>query len=63
MRAWSINIFLVGPDGEEMAANCFEKATYHLHESFGKRAKQGTLTQKESARVKEREATEEVARD
>ncbi|KAF7194433.1 Transcription initiation factor TFIID subunit 14 [Pseudocercospora fuligena] len=40
MRAWDIQIFLVGPDGEDMPANCFEKATYLLHESFGKRAKQ-----------------------
>lgn len=40
MRAWDISIYLVGPDGDDLPANCFEKATYHLHESFGKRAKQ-----------------------
>ncbi|KAK4554380.1 transcription factor TFIIF complex subunit Tfg3 [Recurvomyces mirabilis] len=40
MRGWTISIFLVGPDGEDMPANCFERATYHLHESFGKRQRQ-----------------------
>ncbi|SMR45894.1 unnamed protein product [Zymoseptoria tritici ST99CH_1E4] len=40
MRGWEISIFLVGSDGEELPATCFEKATYLLHESFGKRAKQ-----------------------
>lgn len=41
MREWSISIYLVGPEGEQLPATCFEKATYHLHESFGpKRAKQ-----------------------
>jgi len=40
MRGWNISIYLVGPDGEELPATCFEKATYLLHESFGKRAKQ-----------------------
>ncbi|KAF1827034.1 SAS complex, SAS5 subunit/transcription initiation factor IID, subunit 14 [Dissoconium aciculare CBS 342.82] len=40
MRQWDINIHIVGPDGDELPANCFEKATYLLHESFGKRAKQ-----------------------
>jgi transcription initiation factor IIF auxiliary subunit len=40
MRGWDINIYLVGPDGDEISANCYEKATYHLHESFGKRQKQ-----------------------
>lgn len=42
MRGWSISIWLVGPEGEEVLADCFEKATYLLHESFGKRAKQST---------------------
>jgi transcription initiation factor IIF auxiliary subunit len=40
MRQWSISIYLVGPDGDNLPATCFEKAIYHLHESFGKRAKQ-----------------------
>ncbi|KAK4505699.1 hypothetical protein PRZ48_003664 [Zasmidium cellare] len=40
MRTWEISIYLIGPDGEELPANCFDKATYMLHESFGKRAKQ-----------------------
>lgn len=43
MRGWNISIYLVGQDGEEIPATCFEKATYLLHESFGKRARQGTL--------------------
>lgn len=42
MRAWDISIYLVGQDGEDLPANCFEKATYLLHESFGKRQKQST---------------------
>jgi transcription initiation factor TFIID/TFIIF subunit len=41
MRGWSISIYLVGPNGDDMPANCFEKAVYVLHESFGpKRARQ-----------------------
>ncbi|KAF2763744.1 SAS complex, SAS5 subunit/transcription initiation factor IID, subunit 14 [Teratosphaeria nubilosa] len=41
MRQWSIEIYLVGPDGDTLPATCFEKATYVLHDSFGpKRAKQ-----------------------
>lgn len=42
MRRWEISIYLVGPDGEDMTANCFERAVYMLHESFGKRMKQST---------------------
>ena len=34
MREWSIRIQLVGPSGEELPANIFEKATYKLHPSF-----------------------------
>lgn len=44
MRGWDISIYLVGPDGEELPANCFEKVVYVLHESFGKRAKQTIKT-------------------
>jgi len=44
MRSWDISIYLVGPDGEDIPATCFEKATYTLHESFGKRAKQTIRT-------------------
>ncbi|KAK3635600.1 transcription factor TFIIF complex subunit Tfg3 [Elasticomyces elasticus] len=41
MRAWSINIYIVGPEGDDLPATVFEKATYVLHETFGpKRAKQ-----------------------
>lgn len=35
MRSWDISICLVGPDGDDIPATCFEKATYVLHESFG----------------------------
>ncbi|KAM0722116.1 hypothetical protein Q7P37_001557 [Cladosporium fusiforme] len=35
MRGWSIDIYLMSPEGEELPATCFEKATYILHESFG----------------------------
>ncbi|KAK3697841.1 transcription factor TFIIF complex subunit Tfg3 [Vermiconidia calcicola] len=44
MRSWQISIYLVGPDGEELPATCYDKATYNLHESFGKRAKQVVKT-------------------
>ena len=43
MRRWEISIYLVGPDGEDVTANCFERAVYMLHESFGKRMKQSML--------------------
>ncbi|TKA23535.1 hypothetical protein B0A50_07113 [Salinomyces thailandicus] len=39
-RRWTISIYLVGPDGENLEAKCYEKATYHLHESFGARRRQ-----------------------
>ncbi|GAB7357943.1 hypothetical protein MBLNU230_g0110t1 [Neophaeotheca triangularis] len=45
MRSWSISIFLVGPDGEEIVPNCFEKATYVLHESFGTKRMRQTFKQ------------------
>lgn len=41
MRDWSIELRLLHAEtGEELPATCFEKVTYHLHETFGKRAKQ-----------------------
>lgn len=40
LRDWSISIYLVSESGEEIPATCFEKVTYKLHESFGKRATQ-----------------------
>ncbi|RMY87406.1 hypothetical protein D0862_10697 [Hortaea werneckii] len=39
-RQWTVAIYLVGPDGDNLEARCYEKATYHLHESFGPRQKQ-----------------------
>ena len=43
MRSWSIEIFLLDEQGQEVAANVFEKATYNLHPSFEKN-KQGGFT-------------------
>jgi len=40
MRRWSIEIYIEGPGKEQLEATCFEKVTYKLHESFGKRATQ-----------------------
>lgn len=40
MRSWEISIYLVGPNGDDLPADCYEKVTYQLHESFGKRQKQ-----------------------
>ncbi|KAK4988936.1 Ran GTPase binding protein Sbp1 [Elasticomyces elasticus] len=34
MREWNINIYVLGPEGDELPANCFEKVTYYLHPSF-----------------------------
>ncbi|KAJ4305614.1 transcription factor TFIIF complex subunit Tfg3 [Kalmusia sp. IMI 367209] len=34
MRSWSIEIWLLNERGEEVTANCFEKAVYNLHPSF-----------------------------
>ena len=42
MREWSIEIYVVGANDELLPATCFETVTYRLHESFGKRAIQGT---------------------
>ncbi|MCJ1247742.1 hypothetical protein MMC30_004957 [Trapelia coarctata] len=43
MREWSIKIYQLNEHGEEIPANIYSKVTYHLHESFGKRAIQ-TMT-------------------
>ncbi|OMP87815.1 Transcription initiation factor TFIID subunit 14 [Diplodia seriata] len=40
MRAWSIEIWMLNENGEEVPATPFEKATYRLHPSFEKRATQ-----------------------
>ncbi|GKT95901.1 YEATS Taf14 family protein [Colletotrichum tofieldiae] len=34
MRKWSIVIYIVGEDGEEHPADCFQKVVYNLHPSF-----------------------------
>ncbi|KAF8534101.1 yeats family-domain-containing protein [Trichophaea hybrida] len=34
MREWSIRVFLLGPNGEELPANIFDKVTYKLHPTF-----------------------------
>ena len=40
MREWSISLYLVSDSGDAVPATCFEKVTYKLHESFGKKATQ-----------------------
>ncbi|KAF2397656.1 hypothetical protein EJ06DRAFT_539188 [Trichodelitschia bisporula] len=40
LRAWSIELYLVNDQGEDVPATIFEKVTYELHPSFEKRAKQ-----------------------
>lgn len=40
MRSWNIEVYLQGANGEQLDASCFEKVTYKLHESFGKKATQ-----------------------
>ncbi|KAK9453169.1 yeats family-domain-containing protein [Dipodascopsis uninucleata] len=34
MRKWSVRVSLVGPNGEELPANVFDKVTYKLHPTF-----------------------------
>ncbi|KXH59887.1 YEATS family protein [Colletotrichum salicis] len=34
MRKWSINVYIIGEDGEEHPADCFLKVVYNLHPSF-----------------------------
>jgi transcription initiation factor IIF auxiliary subunit len=41
MRTWSIEIWLLDEQGNEVSPTVFEKATYNLHPSFEKN-KQGT---------------------
>lgn len=43
MRGWSIEVYLLNENGEEVAANVFDKVIYKLHPSFEKRATQSTL--------------------
>lgn len=45
MRAWTVNIYLQTTDGDEMPANCFEKVTYILHDSFGPKRQRQTFRQ------------------
>jgi transcription initiation factor IIF auxiliary subunit len=40
MRSWSIEIYLLDDQGNEVMPTVFEKATYNLHPSFEKN-KQG----------------------
>lgn len=40
MRSWSIEIWLLDDQGNEVMPNVFDKATYNLHPSFDKN-KQG----------------------
>ncbi|MCJ1411863.1 hypothetical protein MMC19_005955 [Ptychographa xylographoides] len=44
LRKWNIQIFLLNEHGEDIPANVYSKATYHLHESFGKRAVQAVTS-------------------
>lgn len=43
MRGWNISVYLLSPDGEDLTASCFEKATYVLHESFGAKRMRQTI--------------------
>lgn len=44
MRNWTVEVYLVNEaDQALIPANVFEKVTYKLHESFGKRATQGRV--------------------
>ena len=43
MRGWTISIYLLSPEGEDLPASCFEKATYILHDSFGPKRMRQTI--------------------
>jgi len=34
MREWSIRVYLLGPNGDELPATIFDKVTYKLHPTF-----------------------------
>jgi transcription initiation factor IIF auxiliary subunit len=45
MRGWSIEIWLLDDQGQEVMPTVFEKATYNLHPSFEKN-KQGACSRR-----------------
>lgn len=34
MRKWNIVLYVIGEDGEDHPADCFQKVVYNLHPSF-----------------------------
>ncbi|CRG90679.1 Transcription initiation factor TFIID subunit 14 [Talaromyces islandicus] len=40
LRSWSIEIYLLNENGEQVSANLFDKVVYRLHPSFGERVNQ-----------------------
>lgn len=44
LRSWSIEIYLLNENGEQVSANLFDKVIYRLHPSFGDRANQSMST-------------------
>lgn len=48
MRQWNIEVHLLGPHGEDLPADCFEKVVYKLHETFEARATQSRYTSTDS---------------
>lgn len=34
MRKWSVSVYILDEDGEQHAADCFQRVTYNLHPSF-----------------------------
>jgi transcription initiation factor IIF auxiliary subunit len=40
LRAWSIELYVLNENGEQVSANLFDKVVYRLHPSFGERANQ-----------------------
>lgn len=46
LRSWSIEIYLLNENGEQVSANLFDKVVYRLHPSFGERANQSIPTRK-----------------
>jgi transcription initiation factor IIF auxiliary subunit len=45
IRDWNIEVYLVNDKGENIPATIFDKVTFDLHPSFGKKAKQSKSRQ------------------
>lgn len=52
MRTWNISVYLIDDAGNDIDATIFEKVTYKLHPTFGKRANQSMSSEFLESRVR-----------